>query len=177
MHARRLPHLYPENGWLFLTWSLHGSLPATRFPPAHKPSSGRAFVWVDRQLDEARTGPTFLRQGSIANVVADSLHAGVALGHYLLGSWVIMANHVHVLLLPRVDPSRLLKSLKGAIAREANRLLGRTGAPFWQKESYDHWVRSGHEWDRIAANIEENPVEAGLASRPELYRWSSAWRG
>jgi putative transposase len=34
-----------------------------------------------------------------------------------------------------------MKSLKGYTAREANKLLSRTGEPFWQKESYDHWVR------------------------------------
>lgn len=90
-----------------------------------------------------------------------------------------MANHVHVLLLPQIAPSQLLKSLKGYTAREANRLLGRTGAPFWQRESYDHWVRDPAEWTRIAAYIEDNPVKAGLVSRAEEYRWSSAherWR-
>jgi len=50
-----------------------------------------------------------------------------------------MANHVHLLVLPRVNPSRFLQSVKGYTAREANRLLGRTGQPFWQAESYDHW--------------------------------------
>jgi len=39
-----------------------------------------------------------------------------------------MPNHVHVLLLPRVPPSRLLKSLKGSTAREANRLLAGLGS-------------------------------------------------
>jgi len=85
-----------------------------------------------------------------------------------------MANHVHVLLLPNIDPSKLLRSLKGFTARESNRHLGRTGQPFWQAESYDHWVRSSEELDRIAAYIENNPVKAGLAARPEDYSWSSA---
>jgi hypothetical protein len=85
-----------------------------------------------------------------------------------------MANHVHVLLLPLVPPSRLLKSLKGSTAREANRLLGRTGEPFWQRESYDHWVRDEAEWNRIAAYIQNNPVKAGLVARAEEYPWSSA---
>ena len=78
-----------------------------------------------------------------------------------------MANHVHVLLLPRIPPSRLLKSLKGYTAYQANRLLGRTGEPFWQRESYDHWVRSQEEWPRIAAYIENNPVKAGVVSQTE----------
>jgi hypothetical protein len=54
-------------------------------------------------------------------------------------SFVIVANHVHLLLLPSISPSLFLKSLKGSTAREANRLLHRTGEQFWQRESYDHW--------------------------------------
>jgi len=45
-------------------------------------SGGRAFVWMDRYLDHASTGPLFLRQPSIASIVIDSLHKGVELGHY-----------------------------------------------------------------------------------------------
>jgi putative transposase len=115
-----------------------------------------------------------LRQDAVAAVVVESLFRGVALGHYELAAWVVMANHVHVLLLPKGAPSRLLKSLKGATAREANRLLGTTGEPFWQRETYDHWVRDGAEWNRIAAYIENNPVRAGLCARPEEFPWSSA---
>ena len=58
-------------------------------------------------------------------------------------------------------------------------MLGRTGEPFWQRESYDHWVRSQEEWPRIAAYIENNPVKAGVVSQAEEYRWASAhatWR-
>ena len=171
---RRLPHAYPQGKWLFVTWHLHGSLPHARYPPPGKASAGKAFVWMDRHLDQASTGPLFLRQQELADSVVQSLHKGVALGHYELGAFVVMANHVHVLLLPRITPSRLLQSLKGFTAREANRMLGRTGEPFWQAESYDHWVRDEHEYGRIVAYIESNPVKAGLVEHPEDYRWSSA---
>jgi putative DNA methylase len=70
-----------------------------------------------------------------------------------------------------------MKSLKGFTARQANRMLARTGTPFWQKESYDHWVRDEAEWHRIARYIENNPVKAGLVSTPDAYRWSSAFAG
>ena len=53
-------------------------------------------------------------------------------------------------------------------------MLGRTGKPFWQAGSYDHWVRDEHEYGRIVAYIESNPVKAGLVEHPEDYRWSSA---
>jgi hypothetical protein len=58
-------------------------------------------------------------------------------------------------------------------AREANRILDRTGEAFWQEESYDHWVRDELEWGRIAKDIENNPVGAGLAAKPEDCPWSS----
>src|SRR5437762_1430790 len=52
--------------------------------------------------------------------------------------------------------------MKGFTARQANLILNRTGEPFWQAESYDHWVRNEPEYFRIAASIENNPVKAGL---------------
>ena len=110
----------------------------------------------------------------MARLVRDSIHRGVELGHYQLHAFVVMPNHVHVLLTPRLPPSRLLQSLKGFTAREANRILGRTGEPFWQRESYDHWVRNEREWHRIKAYIENNPVKADLAREAQAYPWSSA---
>ncbi len=129
---------------------------------------------MDRYLDTTRQGPMYLAQEFIAAIVVASLRRGAEMNHYDLGAYVVMSNHVHVLLLPKIPPSRLLQSLKGATAREANRVLGRTGETFWQAESYDHWVRDEKEWQRIEAYIENNPVKAGLVSRAEDYRWSSA---
>ena len=131
---RRLPHRYPRGKWLFVTRHLHGSLPQAMYPPPRKPSSGSAFVWMDRYLDSARSGPVYLAQEPIAAMVDSSLRRGVLLGQYELGAYAIMANHVHALLLPKVSPSRLLQSLKGATARQANLLLRRTGERFWQAE-------------------------------------------
>jgi len=171
---RRLPHVAPQGKWLFVTWHLHGSLPHGVYPPPDKASSGRAFVWMDRYLDHASTGPLYLRQPPIARIVIGSLLRGVELGHYDFAGFVVMANHVHVLLDPKISPSRLLQSLKGFTAREANRMLGRTGETFWQAESFDHWVRNEQEYLRIVAYIENNPVKAGLVGHAEDYPWSSA---
>ena len=137
-------------------------------------NAGAAFVWMDRYLDSTRTGPMYLAQESVAQTVVAALHRGVSLGHYDLAAYCVLSNHMHLLLLPKITPSRIMQSLKGASARDANRILGRTGESFWQAESYDHWVRDEGEWKRIVAYIEENPVKASLARRPEDYRWSSA---
>jgi putative transposase len=116
----------------------------------------------------------YLAIESIASIVVAALRRGEELNQYDLGAYAIMSNHVHALLLPKISPSRLMQSLKGVTARDANRFLDRTGETFWQAESYDHWVRNEEEWRRIAAYIENNPVKAGLVGRAEDYRWSSA---
>ncbi len=69
---RRLPHIYPENRWLFVTWHLFGSLPHSRYPPSGI-TSGEAFVWIDRFLDKGVGGPLYLKQIAIAQIVCDSL--------------------------------------------------------------------------------------------------------
>ncbi|HVO96664.1 MAG TPA: transposase [Bryobacteraceae bacterium] len=173
MTRRRLPHIYPEGAALFATFHLHGSLPHHLSPPAPL-KSGEAFVWLDRQIDNPRSGPLFLKRPEIAQIVVESIQRGAELGHYQLAAYIVMANHVHLLIRPLIDPSRRLRSLKGASAREANIALGRTGQPFWQKESYDHWVRNDDEFFRIRAYIENNPVKAGLVRTPAEFRWSSA---
>lgn len=129
---------------------------------------------MDRLLDQARHGPTFLKRQDISQVVLVSLRYGAEIGHYEVHSWVIMANHVHLLLTPFVEVSKLLRSLKSSTAKQANLLLQRTGQPFWQDESYDHLVRNNEGFRRIQRYIENNPVTAGLARSPEEYLWSSA---
>jgi putative DNA methylase len=107
---------------------------------------------------------------------------------YTLWAYVVMANHVHVLLQPKTSQTtvagseeptyvplkNITKRLKGYTALEANRLLNRTGKAFWQQESFDHWARDEEECYRIIAYIENNPVKAGLVSSREEWRWSSA---
>ncbi len=87
-----------------------------------------------------------------------------------------MSNHVHLLFTPLIDITKIMHSLKRYTAVEANQILGRTGQPFWQDESYDRLVRDDNEFDRIKHYIENNPVKAGPISLPEDYPWSSARR-
>ena len=56
-----------------------------------------------------------------------------------------MSNHVHLLMKPLVPAGQCMQWIKGVSTRKANEILHRTRQPFWQKESYDHWVRSAGE--------------------------------
>jgi REP element-mobilizing transposase RayT len=183
-YARNLPHWHPEGQALFITWRLYGSLPkevlrALEIERKNKrqPSAGRAFRDADRLLDRAQSGPLWLKDPRIAKCVVDSLRRGDAkLNQYRLHAFVVMANHVHALLTPQVAVRRITNGIKGVTAREANRILQRSGQHFWQVESYDHWVRDEEEFARIRAYIENNPVAAGLIARAEDWAWSSASR-
>ncbi len=131
---------------------------------------------MDRFLDEARSGPTWLRIDSIAGLVLASIrYAEQRLEFYDLHAWVVMSNHVLFLVSPRVPPAQFLQSVKGYTSREANRILNRTGESFWQSESYDHWIRDEAEFERVRKYIEDNPVRAGLVASSDQYKWSSAY--
>jgi REP element-mobilizing transposase RayT len=130
---------------------------------------------MDRYLDTARHGPMFLLRPEIASLVVQAFRRGTEMGFYDLRAFVVMANHVHILFRPHQTTTRVLQWLKGATARDANRLLARTGKPFWQRESYDRWIRTDEQLERTVTYIENNPVKAGLATEAFLYRWSSAW--
>jgi len=66
----------------------------------------------------------------------------------------------------------IMKRLKGPSAVAANRILGREGK-FWQRESFDHFVRNERELHNIIAYIFNNPVKAGWAKHWE--DWPFNW--
>jgi putative DNA methylase len=170
-YQRHLPHCHPRGAYLFVTWRLEGWLPAP-VPDVVYATPGHRFAAEDRALAHGR-GSRWLEDSRVADKLMEVLQAGERENLYELSAWVIMPNHVHILILPISDPRRITHSIKGRSAREANLLLGRTG-PFWQHESYDHFVRSRKEFDRAVNYIEQNPVSAGFATTAENWRFSSA---
>ena len=96
---------------------------------------------------------------------------------YELFAWVVMANHVHVLLRPLIPLHKALMNIKSGSARAANAALGRTGKPFWQDESFDHWVRNDSERSSIIRYIHTNPFTPGLFFEPEKWPWSKGGGG
>jgi REP element-mobilizing transposase RayT len=137
---------------------------------------------LERWSDEGH-GACHLRQPDLRSVMTTALRHFDGERYDLIG-FVVMPNHVHVLLRPYVgteaedettrercaaDPELLnptslagvLRSWKGYTAREINQRLGRQGA-LWMDESFDHAVRSGVQMERFRQYIAENPVKARL---------------
>ena len=138
-------------------------------------AEGQRFLLLDHHLDKALSGPTWLNQPEIAECVIETLLvASEAWKLCDLFAWVIMSNHVHALLMPQKPLADVTRAIKKTSARRANLILGRTGLPFWQDESFDHWVRNDREFDKLKRYIEENPVKAGLVEAPTEWPWSSA---
>jgi putative transposase len=174
-YRRRLPHWHPDliaENPLFITWRLAGSLARPQVPRLPEMPAGRAFADWDHEMDKADFGPVWLQDSRVAQAVANALIYGQnERQFYTLHAWVIMPNHVHLVLTPKVPVPVITRWLKGSTARAANQILRRTGQPFWQDESFDHRVRN---LDRVIRYVEHNPVNAGLVSRPCDWRWSSA---
>lgn len=145
-----------------------------------------AFKLVDTLLD----GDTPVRHfddDNAAEIVQNAfLH--FADERYRLLAFVVMPSHHHWLFLPdehwaaeqlaasssNHTPREIIShSVQSFTATQCNRVLARSGT-FWQGETFDHYARDEAEMLRIIEYIEQNPVAAGLAQRPEDYKWSSA---
>jgi len=111
-------------------------------------------------------GRCYMRDSRIAKIVADAVRHFQA-KHYLLLTWCVMPNHVHVVFSPtgghRLES--ILHSWKSFSALQANRALGRTGR-FWQREYFDHSVRNETSLAKIIRYVKDNPRKAGLGNWP-----------
>jgi type I restriction enzyme R subunit/putative DNA methylase len=190
IHSRGyLPHVKREGASYFVTFRLVDSLPKEvllSFEQEHAEALRRLSAKattkqaeeihrelrrkIERYLDKG-VGACHLRRPEIADMVAAALRHFHG-QHYLLDDWVVMPNHVHLILwpMPNFTLSAILKSRKRHTARQANLILAKTGETFWQRESYDHWIRNDEEKSRIQHYIRMNPVNARLCKAPEDWR-------
>ena len=89
-------------------------------------------------------------------------------------AWVLMGNHVHLLVTPGAagSPSVLMHRVGLAYGRATNRRYGRTGT-LWEDRFYASPVDSDRYVLACSRYIELNPVRAGIVDHPADYRWSS----
>ena len=180
MLGGNLPHWRQDGVTYFVTFRLGDSMPRQRLwrwrreredwlchhPKPHAPAEkaeyyARFVSRFERWLD-AGLGSCVLGRLPLRLVVEESLRSfdGV---RYRLGRFVVMPNHVHVVVSPyhAWTLSSIVASWKKYTARRINEQLRQTGA-LWQKEYFDHIVRNIHELERINAYVERNPEKAGL---------------
>jgi len=181
-HSRGyLPHLEIEGVTQFIGWRTADSLPANVFESwkqelinASEPEKRTELARrIEAYCDEGH-GECLLKDPRAGRVVQECLFHD-HLTHYTLHGWVVMPNHVHVLLtpFPGVALTRITTRLKASSAKDANRVFGREGR-LWQPEYYDRYIRNPEHFDGVKRYIEWNPVKAKLVPDPTKWSWSSA---
>ena len=178
-HSRGyLPHYDSQALTQFVTFRLADSLPTDilkilQFKVKSKAISEiEYFRGVERALDIGH-GENLLDRKELARLVSDAMvHFDGE--RYKLLAWVVMPNHVHLLLQTAqgYSLSQIIHSIKSFTSTQANDLLGRNGR-FWSPDYFDRFIRDQVHRARVKKYIENNPVKAGLCSSPEDWPWSN----
>ncbi|WP_209019416.1 transposase [Chlorobaculum sp. 24CR] len=132
---------------------------------------------IEQWLD-AGMGCCVLQHPEIAVLVQDNLLRFDG-ERYRLFAWCIMPNHVHLLLEPLISLATIVQRLKSWTARVCNAKAAEFGLAvpdhgFWMREYWDRFIRNEEHFYQAIWYIHENPVNAGLCTVPEEWRWSSA---
>ncbi|MEJ5352645.1 MAG: TaqI-like C-terminal specificity domain-containing protein [Melioribacteraceae bacterium] len=184
IHINNLPHWQQKDVWYFVTFRLNDSIPREtleqikrereQWLTKHKKNSNQPYSKeelkeyyrlfserIENLLDECK-GSCVLKEERIAKIVADAL-LYFNNKKYILDDWVIMPNHVHILVKPinGYTLPEITHSWKSFTANEINKILGKKGQ-FWLHESYDHIVRNETAFNAIKNYIRNNPVKANL---------------
>jgi len=181
-HSRGyLPHFDGSEIAQTITFRLADSLPQTvlerwKSELAADSSNTDAVLRrrIERYLDQGHGGRA-LGNARVATMVQQSLlHFDGE--RYRLSAWVVMPNHVHILLTPDAEwsLSRIMKDLKSFTSHEANRILRQTGQ-FWVEDYFDRYIRDLKHFANAISYIENNPVKAGLCEKASDWKFSSAW--
>jgi REP element-mobilizing transposase RayT len=138
------------------------SLPGSLQKGFRKLRDGR-WHW---HLDQCH-GACVLRMPKLSSIVGDALlHFNGQ--RYDLDRFVVMPNHVHVLVQfrPPTTCRQQCTSWLRYTARQINQRLKRHNA-FWQSEPFDHLLRSIDQFHYLQQYIADNPSKANL--RPGEY--------
>ena len=171
-----LPHRDALGLKQFITFRLAGCFPAalrSEWEALLKIEDDRArALELEAYLDKGR-GQCHLERPEVGRLVEHALRFFHPARYELL-AWVVMPNHVHVLLEQRHMPlGEVVGSWKSFTAKKANRILGRRGR-FWDEDYWDTYMRDAAQEARTCRYIENNPIKAQLVREPGQWRWSSA---
>ena len=89
---------------------------------------------------------------------------------YQLHAFVIMPDHLHLLITPVESVEKSVQLIKGGFSFRAKRELEWNGE-IWQAGFTDHRIRDEEDWDRHLEYIRTNPIEARLAEDIALYEF------
>jgi len=95
---------------------------------------------------------------------------------YLLHEFVVMPDHIHVLLTPLTSLEKAVQFIKGGFSFRAKKELA-SNMEIWQVGFQDHRIRDAADYDVHRTYVRQNPVRGQLCGRAEEYDYSSAHAG
>ena len=113
------------------------------------------------------------RHAQPAELMMDVLEHYREQNKYVLYEFVVMPDHLHLLITPAAEISleRAMQLIKGGFSYR----LGKAKRGLvWQESFTNHRIRDEQDYEYHAGYIRMNPVRAGLVERPKLYPYSSA---
>jgi putative transposase len=127
-----------------------------------------AVAWQRRAL---------FRAAPMAGLFLDTLQRYRAQHKFLLHEFVLMPDHVHLLLIPAPDVSleKAVQLIKGGFSFRVKRELD-SNLEVWEKGYTEHRVKDASDYDRHSEYIRENPIVAGLSETAWDYPYGSASR-
>lgn len=189
--AGDLPHWHQDSKLQFVTFRLADSLPQSKIAelkqimdqftakyPRPWDEGIQKDYWnkigpVENRLLDRGYGSCILKDPRIRKIVSDAIffHEGKSC-HVV--SFVIMPNHVHMLLQFTGDSTLMgvMHSIKSFTANKINKLLGRNGR-VWKKEYFDRIIRSEAHLEYSLAYIRQNPKN--LHAGEYLWYRSANW--
>jgi len=108
---------------------------------------------------------------SNAHLLITILEENCAKDRFDLHAWVIMPDHIHLLLTPSPDVS-LEKAVQFVKGNFSFRLKSKF--PVWQPSFTWHRIEDAHDFNSHREYIHQNPVRKGVCSKAEDYPYSSA---
>jgi putative transposase len=94
----------------------------------------------------------------------------------MLHEFVIMPDHIHVLLTPLTSVEKAVQFIKGGFSYRAKKELG-SNMEIWQKGFSDHRIRDANDYALHVSYIQQNPVKERLCANPNEYPYSYAYSG
>jgi len=137
----------------------------------HRTAPGCTFFVTTKSSQSA----ALFQVHAAADIIVAKLQHYRDAGAYQLHAFVLMPNHLHVLLTPSSTTSveKAMQLIKGASSHEIHKQLG-ARREIWQSGFHEATIRDAADYLSKIRYIHQNPVAAGLAPTPEDWAWGSA---
>ena len=147
------------------------SIPSRNSDPSSIELTSRTFFVSTR----ASQGRAILQTDRMANLLMDVLRSYTLAGAFRVHEFVVMPNHLHVLVTIRdMSIEKAVQLIKGNFSYRAKKELG-FQREVWQKGFSEVRVSDRKSFLQHKSYIEENPVKAGLVTSPEEYPYCSLY--